>query len=266
MQIDYFQFHNTIVRDLAWMIGSPSLLSCPTEHSLAEPNIWIPSLDWQAQQYQHFLPHLQSLEKNQQDLKHLFFANKRFKLGLYFENLMHYWFSNSAYHELVAHRLTLLENNRTIGEIDFLVWDHECDQLQHWEVAVKFYLGFEYTNQKYWLGPNLKDRFDLKLQHTLQHQLKMSEHASLFDRVADIYEKTGRQLTQTLANKLKAPIQKVLWFKGILFEANINDVSKGELAAAKARDSFTEMNNAVITEAAPNMLINPQCTFDQFRH
>ena len=41
----------------------------------------------------------------------------------------------------------------------------------HWELAVKFYLGFGDTRQwKNWFGPAKKDRLDLKMNHLINHQ------------------------------------------------------------------------------------------------
>jgi hypothetical protein len=63
----------------------------------------------------------------------------------------------------------------TLGECDFLVQTHAGRRL-HWELAVKCYLhaGNGRAQLADYVGPNLQDRFDLKLTHVLDHQLPLS--------------------------------------------------------------------------------------------
>jgi hypothetical protein len=47
--------------------------------------------------------------------------------------------------------------------------------IQHWEVAVKFYLHYQQPDGRVlWYGPNPRDRLDLKLQRLFHHQLALS--------------------------------------------------------------------------------------------
>jgi hypothetical protein len=69
------------------------------------------------------------------------------------------------------------------------VKDKACDQLEHLEVAVKFYL----LKDGRWYGPNAKDRLDLKLRHMLDHQLPMSQ-SNLFKSSYPEYESPEQKL------------------------------------------------------------------------
>lgn len=65
----------------------------------------------------------------------------------------------------------LIENGRTIGEIDYLIEGN--NRLTHLELATKFYLfdehiGSEIMNQ--WIGPNRKDFLHLKVSKLKNHQ------------------------------------------------------------------------------------------------
>ncbi|KOO09774.1 type II citrate synthase, partial [Vibrio xuii] len=65
------------------------------------------------------------------------------------------------------------DNGQTLGAIDLVLKNHESGQLEHWEVAIKFYL----LHQGTWFGPNAYDQLDKKLARMLTHQLKMSSSA-----------------------------------------------------------------------------------------
>lgn len=47
----------------------------------------------------------------------------------------------------------------------------ESNQIEHWEVAIKFYLLYNGI----WYGPNAHDQLHAKLDRMLTHQLKMSD-------------------------------------------------------------------------------------------
>lgn len=98
------------------------------------------------------------------------------RLGHYFENLLAFWLSWPAnpQYRLVSHGTPIRSRNLTIGELDFLVEDRRSGRLQHWEVAVKFYLGVQPEGDyRYWVGPALKDRLDIKVGRLLHHQLDL---------------------------------------------------------------------------------------------
>ncbi len=70
----------------------------------------------------------------------------------------------------------------TVGEMDFLFRDqfHHIDV--HAELAVKFYLGVgsapeQLANMDAWIGPNKKDRLDLKFAKLFEQQLLLSKNA-----------------------------------------------------------------------------------------
>lgn len=96
----------------------------------------------------------------------------RFRLGVQFERLWHRAIESLADYELVAHNLQVHDGERTLGEFDALV--RYADQLEHWEFAVKFYLGTGDLSESHnWFGPNPQDRLDLKLAHMQLHQMQL---------------------------------------------------------------------------------------------
>lgn len=102
------------------------------------------------------------------------------RLGLYFESLWHFLLQQDPAVELIAHNLPVRDGARTVGEFDCIYYCHTRQRAVHLELAVKFYLhrgyqdGADAAAYENWLGPNTRDRLDLKLQRLLTHQVLLS--------------------------------------------------------------------------------------------
>ena len=169
-----YPYQSQEVRDLAWACFSPALLLSDALQSdignavftlTAQRRAWLERLDRDAGP---LLAHLAGQR------------NKR--LGLYFESLWHFFLSNDPEVELIANNLPVYTDDRTLGEFDCIYYCRRRQQHVHLELAVKFYLGApaelpggEISEWRNWLGPNTRDRLDLKLSHLLQHQIRLSD-------------------------------------------------------------------------------------------
>ncbi len=156
------------VRDLAWAIGSP-----PLQYRPDAPVYW-PDADWCQQQLQAASTWLDNLDKQPQPLIDWLAQTNDRRLGRRFEDLLAFWLSwpDNQHYQLLLRNHALRNAERTLGEIDFLVRNKQSQAIEHWEVAVKFYLG---TGNGYWLGPGQRDRLDLKLKRLDEHQLTLTQ-------------------------------------------------------------------------------------------
>lgn len=169
------------LRDLIWAVCSPSLI---------RPRAGWPAV-FQAGDTAQIQPRLERTDPHALDV-HL--ANRRTRfLGSYFEALWEFFFLHDPRFEIVAKNLQIRDGKRTLGELDFVVLDHRTGQHLHLELAIKFYLGidapsaFPYTDGKHlWVGPQAKDRLDVKLARTLEHQLPLSAHPVARARLAEL--------------------------------------------------------------------------------
>lgn len=169
-----YNFGHQEVRDLAWCCLSQPLLA------------GLPGSDaqiWRNSDPERDLAWLKQLDQNPQPLIEHLAKVKSTRLGIYYENLWHFYWQEHPQIELLAHNLQLHgydNNNRgaTLGAFDFLL--RHGGQLWHIESAVKFYLGVpdddndNASEWRQWIGPNCNDRLDIKLQHLLDHQLPLS--------------------------------------------------------------------------------------------
>lgn len=187
-----------VVRDLAWVVLSPPLLSnppCPQRHPLSASQWWHqPGLlgDW--------------LERQDQDssaLQTWLAQSSVRRLGLYYERLWQFILHAAPDVEVLAANLPIRQEGHTLGELDLLLRDEQG--VHHLELAIKLYLGLHTSNQRAtsnWLGPGSHDRLDIKLDHLRSHQLPLS----------------GRHEAQACLTDLDiSPPQAALWLSGYLF-------------------------------------------------
>lgn len=187
-----------VVRDLAWVIISPPLLSdapSPQRHPL-HASIWRrePGLlaDW-----------LMQLDRNCAALDAWLAHSSVRRLGLYYERLWQFALHAAPGVEILAANLPIRQNGHTLGELDLLLRDDEG--VHHLELAIKLYLGEKQRSgleNQHWLGPGSRDRLDLKLSHISQHQLPLS---------------TTEQALLALADLDIKALHASLWVAGYLF-------------------------------------------------
>ncbi|WP_414696663.1 DUF1853 family protein [Paraburkholderia sp.] len=160
------------VRDLAWLLFSADLLRAQppvgmlasvfaTEAELSA------TVDW-----------LLALDADPSALLHDIAAARVTRLGRYAECLLAWFLQHGPTARLIAANVPLRRAGLTLGECDFLV-ETRAGRRLHWELAVKCYLhaGAGRGQLADYVGPNLQDRFDLKLTRVLDHQLPLSARA-----------------------------------------------------------------------------------------
>ncbi len=164
---------NPGVRDLAWAIGSPPLARLPGDSAS-----W-PDETWYSKQLQRCTAVLDRLDADASWPGEAFSRSKDQRLGAYFEFLVGQWLDRDERFELLASNLPVRKRlkrggRETLGELDFIVRDAVTQRTEHWEVAVKFYLGdAPGSDPAHWIGPGRKDRLDVKLARLVEHQLRL---------------------------------------------------------------------------------------------
>jgi hypothetical protein len=173
-----------VVRDLAWLLLSADLLR-------AQPPVGVLASPFDSpQEFDATVDWLRALDADPVDLQRDFAETRITRLGRYAERLLGWFLQHGPAARLVAAGVPLRRSGVTLGECDFLVQTQQGARL-HWELAVKCYLhagegrvqsATQLATQPAarlaeYVGPNLKDRFDLKLAHVLNHQLPLSARA-----------------------------------------------------------------------------------------
>jgi len=163
------QFKHRQVRDLAWVIASPPLVS----GDLDDVHWW--TYDDCLNEFNDCIETLHKLDKNPQPLIEHLARLKNRRLGSMFEGLISYWLKISPNFRELRQNIQLIEDKHTFGEIDFIIEQISTKKVIHLEVAVKFYLGTEpYEDAYCWYGTNTKDQLGKKIDHLRSHQTQLS--------------------------------------------------------------------------------------------
>ncbi len=147
------------------MCQAPQLLGCPL------------SLDLVAHLPTGTLARLGEWERQRQLCPPALLEPANPRLGLYFERLYECLLTELLGWQLLAKNVQIRgATGRTLGELDFVVRNPFTGQVEHHEVAVKFYLGYRSEHDEVlWYGPNTRDRLDLKTRRLLEHQSTLSQ-------------------------------------------------------------------------------------------
>ncbi|WP_445115170.1 DUF1853 family protein [Acinetobacter sp. WZC-1] len=163
----WLNWQHLIVRQLAFAVASPNTIgSVPGELQVKYGFALHDNPFWQ-QQYLRYTARLQALDQNPQPLLDFLAGLKSTRLGLRFEHLLWFWLNDSLYHdyELLGHSIQIIHGGNTLGELDFLLYNHASHQIEHWEVALKFYLAEADFSLPHWYGLNRSDTLYRKLHH-----------------------------------------------------------------------------------------------------
>lgn len=159
------RFRHPLVRALAWLIGSPTLLRGPAvvddawcQDALAQSQTWLSALDRDPAALEGYI------------------AERRItRIGRLAEALLGYWLRHDGRFALLAENLAVRDGGRTLGDFDFVLRDRQSGQVFHWELTVKFYLHRpEIAGFSGYVGPGEKDLLAAKAGHIAERQLQLA--------------------------------------------------------------------------------------------
>jgi len=181
------------VRQLFWCLFSPQLAQVNNTASF--------SLTLNPDLERWFL----ALEQDSQPLYHYLEQRNHRLLGSYFECLWQFFFEFNPDWQLLAHNVQVIVNKQTLGELDILA-SHQQTGATHLELAVKFYLQHPLHDgslSRHWLGPQCRDRLDIKLGRLNDKQFPFLRHPAAMNTLME--------------RQLPVPNQQNLALKGYLF-------------------------------------------------
>lgn len=178
---DYFEpwlkYRHPIVRQLAFCIASPNIIQTVPQALLVHHHFELHDTQFWQQQFIAFKTRLDELDHNPTPLITFLQQLKSTRLGLRFEYLFWFWLQDEANpdYQLIQHSIQIIEGKHTRGEIDFLVLNRRTQQIEHWEVALKYYLGETDLHLARWYGLNRSDTLFRKLNHFSEKQFQFTQ-------------------------------------------------------------------------------------------
>ena len=123
---------------------------------------------------------LSELDTNSETVDAHFSSLRHMPMGKYFEQLVLFILDKDPRYKVFLANHQIMDDKRTIGELDIILKDLETGSIEHWELCLKFYLQSKpSTDQQLMLGPGAKDNMDRKVRKLIEHQMKLSEHPSI---------------------------------------------------------------------------------------
>lgn len=185
------QYQRPYVRDLAFALACPNVLthwidctgnenddgghdkSSVNNTDKSTPEISVHSADfWHAQYkaYQQRLQILDSTNAYQALTRYLLARPSPNRLGFHFEGLLSFWLTDGFAHdchpyEILASNVQLYCGKQTSGELDIVLYNHQEKLTEHWELAIKFFMGSAPFAPVNWVGINSNDNLQHKMAH-----------------------------------------------------------------------------------------------------
>ena len=175
-----------LIRDLLWLLSSPTLMTETPGMRLIEGPLWGSSYE----QTRHWIEGLLAEPEPLREHPPLALSPPPHQVGLYLEQLLLWWLRGASPYALLAHNLQLFglrEGRReTLGALDLLLRNPRGDT-EHWELAIKFYLEASPSGRwPAWVGANERDNLARKLGHMRRHQLPLSRRPEALTRFREL--------------------------------------------------------------------------------
>ena len=175
-------YRRPFVRDLAYVLACPNVLTTwldfaphQTTHKVA-----IHSAAFWQQQFEAYKPRLKELDTTndyQALTRYLLKRPSPNRLGFHFEGLLSFWledgFARKLHrYETLANNVQLYNGKQTTGELDLILYNHEDNLVEHWELAIKFFMGSAPFAPINWVGINSNDNLQRKMTHMQTKQFR----------------------------------------------------------------------------------------------
>lgn len=111
------------------------------------------------------------------------------RLGRRVELLFQYYLEHTQRYDVIISNLQINNDKRTIGELDYILFDQKSQQTIHLELAYKFYCydpSFSNIELERWIGPNRKDSFVEKRDKLLNKQFPLVFKEETISILSDI--------------------------------------------------------------------------------
>lgn len=175
-------YQRPYVRDLAYVLACPNVLTEWLDFA-PHQNTHIVSVHsasfWQRQfeAYEQRLEELDTTNAYQDLTRYLLTRPSPNRLGFHFEGLLSFWledgFARKLHpYETLTNNVQLYKGKQTTGELDLILHNHEEGLTEHWELAIKFFMGSAPFAPVNWVGINSNDNLQRKMTHMQTKQFR----------------------------------------------------------------------------------------------
>lgn len=175
-------YRRPYVRDLAYVLACPNVLTKWLD-SVTHRNTQVIAVHsssfWQTQYeaYQERLRELDTTSGYQELTRYLLKRPSPNRLGFHFEGLLSFWLEDGYArglhpYETLANNVQLFNGKQTVGELDLILYNHKEKLIEHWELAIKFFMGSMPFAPVNWVGINSNDNLERKMTYMQTKQFR----------------------------------------------------------------------------------------------
>lgn len=175
-------YRHPYVRDLAFVLACPNVLTqwlefAPHQNThkidVHSSEFWL----MQFEAYQARLDELDTTTAYQYLTRYLLKRPSPNRLGFHFEGLISFWLEDGYAlglhpYETLASNIQLYNGKQTTGELDLILYNHKNAQVEHWELAIKFFMGSKPFAPANWVGINSNDNLERKMTYMQTKQFR----------------------------------------------------------------------------------------------
>ncbi|MGM8885200.1 DUF1853 family protein [Psychrobacter sp. 1U2] len=175
-------YRHPYVRDLAFVLACPNVLTHWIDFSPDQitHQIAVHSSEFWLAQYRAYQQRLEELDNTtayQQLTRYLLSRPSPNRLGFHFEGLLSFWLEDGYKrglhpYETLASNIQLYNDKQTVGELDLILYNHYEQQTEHWELAIKFFMGSYPFAPENWVGINSNDNLERKMTYMQNKQFR----------------------------------------------------------------------------------------------
>lgn len=171
MSKDY-QGQSKYFRQIWWALNSPSPISHPLEVEYFLND-------------EHRSCFCETLveQDNRGNIETHFEAMPFLRLGKYFESLIHFAIEVDPMYDIILKNHPIYQGKITTGEVDLILQKPDSLILEHWEIALKFYLQHGQNDLKEMIGPGGNDTLASKLEKLESKQLPLGQHDLIIEEI-----------------------------------------------------------------------------------
>ncbi len=159
-------------------------------------------------------------------------------LGKRMEHYFTCYVSHFTSEKVLAHNRQIIENRKTVGELDFLLKDSVSGQLTHVELVYKFYIfdpASGTSEIEHLIGPNKRDSLTQKLQRLQKNQFPL------------LFQRSSEKLLKNLKVDPQLVFQKMCFKASVFLPKQSHSISLQQINPAAvtgywitAAEFFTE--------------------------
>ena len=168
------------------------------------------------------------------------------RLGHLVEKIVSELIKSSTNYNVIYENIQVIEDKKTIGEIDFIIQNIITRQLIHMELAYKFYLFDPNISSEFlqnWIGPNRNDSLIEKIEKLKRKQFPLLYHNCTPHKLKDIVIDEVQQALCLLVS-LYIPYK---------YKGNFNPVFKKSIKGYYINiETFTRLNNSLKSYHLPS--------------